>query len=252
VDRLWELYRDLGNSLDLDDTLSTLDRGLARHIRYDAIAVYLEEETVAKCVYAAEAEFAQAAGAAPESPAAGLPVALVVPLRGDTGRIGMVSLHRSAGDGFGVEDRAVLDALAPKLAACIVNAVRFRHAAAANQRALFERLDAEVARIRRSHGRLVVMECVVPGIDPCDATTDRIVVSLRRSCREYDFITRSGEGLLIVLVDFAPTALEEVKARIHKVLSEAGLRGRIGAASFPVDGYDAEDLLASAHGAAHA
>jgi hypothetical protein len=251
MERLWELYRDLGTSLDLDDTLSALDRGLARHIRYDAIAVYLDEETAARCVYAAGAEFAQAAEAPPEGPAPGLPVTLVSPLHGATRRIGLLSLRRAA-TGFNVEDRAMLDALAPKLAACIANALRFRRAAAANQRALFERLDAEVARIRRSHGRLVVLECVVPGLDPCGATAERVIAALRRACREYDFITRSGDGFLIVLVDFAPAALEEVKARIHKVLLDAGLRGRIGAASFPVDGYDAEDLLASAHGAAHA
>jgi hypothetical protein len=56
----------------------------------------------------------------------------------------------------------------------------------------------------------------------------------------------------VVLADFAPSALNETKARIARVFREAGMGARIGAALFPVDGSDAEDLLAAAHGAAHA
>jgi hypothetical protein len=182
----------------------------------------------------------------------GLPLTLGTPLGCGNKRIGVLVLRRAASSGFSDQDLALLHALVPKFTACISNALRFRRASAANQRALFERLDAEVARIRRSHGRLAVLECVVPGLDPCGGTAERVIAGLRRACREYDFITRSGNGFLIVLVDFAPTALEEVKARIQRVLVDAGLRGRMGAANFPVDGYDAEDLLAAAHGAAHA
>jgi GGDEF domain-containing protein len=252
MERLWELYRDLGTSLDLDETLSALDRHLARLLAYDAIAVHLEEDTALKCVYVAGAEFAQLAESPPGVAAPGLPATLTVPLHCGGKRIGALSVYRTGPVEFAGEDRAALQALSPKLSACIENALRFRRATAANQRALFERLDAEVARIRRSHGRLVVLECAVPGLDPCGARAERVAAALRRACREYDFITRSGDGFLIVLADFAPTVLDEVKTRIQKVLHEAGLRGRIGAAHFPVDGYDAEDLLAAAHGAAHA
>ena len=56
----------------------------------------------------------------------------------------------------------------------------------------------------------------------------------------------------MVLADFAPYAPDEAVARIEGVFRQAGRQARIGAALFPVDGYDAEDLLAAAHGAAHA
>ena len=236
MERLWELYRDLGVSLDLDETLSTFDRNLARLIPYDTICISLWRGPVEppQCLYAAGADFA--------SPIA-LPVRLEVP---------PISLYRTALPQFTPEDHTILSALAPKLAACIDNCLRFRRAADANRRALFERLDAEVARIRRSHGRLAVLECAVAGLDPCSAGADQIADALRRALREYDFIARSGDGFLIVLADFEPTALDDVKSRVHGVLHEAGLSCRIGAAHFPVDGYDAEDLLAAAHGAAHA
>jgi len=41
MERLWELYRDLGLSLDLDETLSTFDRNLASLIPYDTICISL-------------------------------------------------------------------------------------------------------------------------------------------------------------------------------------------------------------------
>jgi GGDEF domain-containing protein len=248
MERLWELYRDVGVSLNLDETLSTFDLHLARLLSYDAIAVHWEEDGIPKCLYAAGTEFARLADSPPGSLQKDLPVRVTVPLASN----GVLSLYRTSPTLFTPEDRAALDAVASKLAACIGNCLKFALAAAANRRVLFERLDAEVARIRRSHGRLVVLECVVAGLDPCGARAGRIADALRRACREYDFITRSTDGFLIVLADFAPSALDEVKARINKVMQEAGLRGRIGAAHFPVDGYDAEDLLAAAHGAAHA
>ena len=41
---LYELTQDLGNSLNLHETLSVLDSRLRRLIPYDAIAVYVRQE----------------------------------------------------------------------------------------------------------------------------------------------------------------------------------------------------------------
>jgi GGDEF domain-containing protein len=252
VDRLWELYRDLGNSLDLDETLSTLDRALARLVEYDAISVHVDEDGWSGCAYSAGREFAKLAQCPPDLSAPGLPVAMRVRLQWKGRSVGVLSLYRTGMREFAEGDLTLVHALAPKLAACIQNARRFHRVEAANRRALFERLDAEIARIRRSDGRLAVLDCAVLDLDCREILSERIAAELRRVCREYDFVARSGDGFLVVLADFAPSALNETKARIARVFREAGMGARIGAALFPVDGSDAEDLLAAAHGAAHA
>src|SRR5438445_101354 len=81
----------------------------------------------------------------------GPPLALAVPLEWNRRLTGVLALYRAQAPRFTEEDLAVLLALAPKLAACVENATVFGRAQAAGARALFERLDAEVARIRRSH-----------------------------------------------------------------------------------------------------
>lgn len=273
VERLCELYRQLGTSLDLDETLSTLDRELARVIGYHAISVHLEEDCRLPCAYAAGFAFQKLAAledtlgpalparvAAARSPAfnqqpdaaVGLVLAMAVPLEWKGRLVGVLSLYRAESRPFAEDDLAALRRLAPKLAACIENARAFRRAEAANTRALFERLDAEVARIRRSHGRLAVLECAVEGLNACGPPEERIALALRRACREYDFISQSGDSFIVVLADFAPSAPGDTKSRIQRVFRQAGWKVRIGAALFPVDGYDAEDLLAAAHEAAHA
>jgi len=254
VEHLWELYRDLGNSLDLDETLSTLDSALTRVMEYDAISIHLEDSGRLRCAYAAGHAFEKLAALdyPRELPECGLALSLQIPIEAGGQPIGALAVYRTGRREFVEADRAVLRALAPKLAASIGNARRFRRAEAANRRALFERLDAEVARIRRSHGSLAVLECAANGLEAGGTRLDRMAAELRRACREYDFVAQNLDSVIVVLADLAPDALDEAKARIENVFRNAGLRPRIGAALFPVDGYDAEDLLASAHGAAHA
>lgn len=302
MERLWKLYRDLGNSVDLDQTLATLDGALAHVIDYQAMAVYLAEACLADtgrlcCAYASGSAVPQWTAleypldrglpgtvAATRRPVvnrvvnrevnrevsrevnrevsreldapAGPAMAMAVPLEWKGRLIGVVSLYRAfhgAEPGeFALEDLAMLLAVAPKLAAAIDNALRFRRLEAANTRVLFERLDAELARTRRSQGSLAVFECAVAGRDTGEPPAERIEGELRRACREYDFVARSGSSYIVVLADFVPAALAEAKARIAAVFGEAGWGARIGAALYPADGSDAEDLLAAAYEAAHA
>jgi len=278
VERLWKVYRDLGNSVDLDKTLATLDGALAPVIDYQALTVYLAEVNPGEegrlcCAYASGSPIPQwsaleyplgrglpgtvAASRRPvlnralEGPA-GPAMAIAVPLEWAGRLIGVVSLYRPARREFAVEDLATLVAVAPKLAVAIDNALLFRRLEAARTRALFERLDAELARTRRSRGSLAVVDCTVEGLDAGARAAERIEGELRRACREYDFVAQSDSSYIVVLADFAPEGLEEAKARIAAVFDEAGWSARIGAALYPADGSDAEDLLAAAHGAAHA
>jgi len=162
----------------------------------------------------------------------------------------VLALYRIAPDPFTAEDLQLVGALAPKLAAALDNARRFCRAERACTRALFERLDAEVARTRRLAGRLAVLECAVKSLDPEGAAAGRIAGELRHLCREYDFVAQSGDSCVVVLADFAPAGLAEKQARIEAIFRKNGLSVAIGAAFQPEDGADAEDLLAAAHAAA--
>jgi hypothetical protein len=162
----------------------------------------------------------------------------------------VLALYRAGPDAFADEDPSLLAAMAPKLAASMDNARRFGRAQRACARALFERLDAEVARTRRMKGRMAVVECALQGLDPEGMLSDRMAGELRSLCREYDFVARSGNAFILVLADFAPASMPEKLARIEAVFQRSGVAAAIGAAFLPENGEDAEALLAAAHGAA--
>ena len=253
MERLCDLYRQLGNSLDLAETLATLDSELHRLISYDTLVVHLVEEGRLAPAYAAGPGF-QELVSRELTPGEGLgfdELALAVPLQWKARAVGVLRLYRTSAPPFRSEDFKTVAAVAEKLAAAIDNAQRFRRAEQACARALFERLDAEVARTRRAQGRLAVVVCEVEGLDPDGALAERLKVELRRLCREYDFAAWSGNSLVMLLSDFAPAALAEKQARMEDVLGKSGLDAAIGAAFLPEDGLDAEDLLAAAHAAAH-
>jgi hypothetical protein len=285
------MFRQLGTSLDLAETLSTLDAELRRLVRYDTISVHLVEDGRLTPAFAAgpgfqvlaSLEWAVGEGLLGEVAATGRPAFNALPSRfpgpwppapgprhgipDGLGGLAMalavgiewrgqitavLAIYRAEPCPFAVEDLQLLEALAPKLAVSMDNARRFGRAQRACARALFERLDAEVARSRRVGGRLAVLECMVPGLDFEGSLADRLAGELRRLCREYDFVACTGNSFVVVLADFAPAGMTEKLARIEAVFRRTGLAAAIGAAFQPEDGEDADRLLAAAHGAAHA
>jgi diguanylate cyclase (GGDEF)-like protein len=281
VDRLGALYRNLGNSLELEEVLSTLHRELQRLMAYDALAVLLVDDAGLTPAYAAGAEFRdvaqfqtgsvgeEAARAVREHRAVTAGQILIFPVEHDREVNAVLLLH-------GGGDLDLLEALAPKLAASIANARRYRRVeqlaeadpltGLANVRSLFQRLDAEVARARRSQSTLAVFECSVEGFDRsgilCSQSVtrkvfERVARKLRESCREYDFAARSGDDIVVVLPGFLPENLVEKREQIQRIVEESGvgaglpLYAAVGAAFFPDDGADAEDLLAVAAQRAH-
>jgi diguanylate cyclase (GGDEF)-like protein len=78
---------------------------------------------------------------------------------------------------------------------------------------------------------------------------------LKELCREYDYVARmGGDEFVIVLPEIEPDVVETKSDRFRSVAIEAGreivnadlLNLSIGAAYFPKDGDDAEELLAEA------
>ena len=285
---LCDLFRTLGNSLDIEETLANFDSELGRLVAYAAISVHLVEDGRLVPAYAAGEDFralstreAQvgdgflglaAAQRRPRlnccTPAPGrMGTALVVPLEHAGVVTAVIALYHHGERTFSEGDLTTLLAVRAKLALSIENARRYQTArkltgidpltGVLNTRAMFQQLDAELARARRNQESLAVAECAIDGMDESLPDLSRRVYrqlagSLRQCCREYDSVARSGQNFVLVLAGLVSGDFEEKRARIQRAVEEVGMRAglplsaRVGAAFFPLDASDAEGLLAAA------
>lgn len=278
---LYTLNEELGGSLGVEDKMEAVAAQLKPLIPYDAIAVYLRREGVLEPAYVAGVD-ARALSAAAVPVGAGVsgwaaasrrPVlngdaaadcggstalasALAVPLENAAGAlVGTLTLYHAQPEAFRKEHLRVLLAARAKIAQAIENALRLQRAEQAatvdlatglpNARALFERLDAELARCKRNQGGLAVLTCEVRAEE---AALRAVAAALRNACREYDFIARSGDQFVLVLAGFGRRDFPEKRKQIERLVAEAGggSDAPVGAAFHPEDGADAEDLLAEA------
>jgi diguanylate cyclase (GGDEF)-like protein len=198
---------------------------------------------------------------------------LAIPLESGGEVIAVLALYHAAPHAFGSEDLRILLAIRGKLSLAVEHALHEERAdqlaavdnltGLPNRRALFQRLDAELARCRRSHATLALLVCEIEGLPrihrPRGASTARrlyqdIASGLRRMCREDDCVARMGEGFVLALGGFSARDLPEKQRLIEALLAELvpsdsgapPLVPRIGAAYYPDDGAYAEDLLACA------
>lgn len=302
---LFELSQDLGNSLRLDETLSMISVRLRRLVPYDAITIFVanNERLVPEYVNGdnfrlfakLEIPFGQGlAGWVASSRQAvvnGNPMlefgyhadpnkhtilrsALLMPLEGTRGVVGVLALYRSDAESFTRDHLRVVQAVSSKLAICIENALQFQQVESSsvtdyltglpNARSLFLHLDREVARCRRTNATLGVMVCDLNGFK---AVNDRFghlegnrvlqvfSTSLRSVCREYDYIARmGGDEFVIIAAGLNPDGAQEKIALLNELAIQAGvavckermLSISVGAAFYGVDGEDAEELLSAA------
>ncbi|MBV8906260.1 MAG: diguanylate cyclase [Acidobacteriia bacterium] len=157
---LYELARDLGSSLSLNETLSVLDNRLKALIPYDAIAVYRKKENCltpayvngegARLLAALEIPVGHGlsgcvaengkpivngnawieAGDRSDSPGwIDLKSALAAPLENGAGITGVIALYRVDRDAFRQDHLRVLLAISPKISLAIENALKYEQAA---------------------------------------------------------------------------------------------------------------------------
>jgi diguanylate cyclase (GGDEF)-like protein/putative nucleotidyltransferase with HDIG domain len=302
---LFELTRELGSSLSVDETLSVVGVRLKRLIPYDAIAVYIVRDGSLVPEYVNGEDFRLFSSLRipigqglsgwvaerEKSILNGNPSvecgylkdpqkfsimrsALAVPLEGLNGTVGVLTLYRLDKDAFSRDNLRILLAISSKVSLSIENALKFRQAEDSattdyltnlpNSRSLFPRLETELARCRRENSMLTVVVCDLNGFKQINdryghlegnRLLRHISEALRGSCREYDYVARmGGDEFVLLLLGTDQSAIDERIDQLRQIEWHAGsgegiddqVSMSVGAAMFPQDGSDADEVLAEA------
>ncbi|HWZ78275.1 MAG TPA: HD domain-containing phosphohydrolase [Candidatus Sulfotelmatobacter sp.] len=303
---MFELSQDLGVSLSLSETLSVLSMRLRRMIPFDSIAVFVNRngwllpELVSGenfralsslkirvgeglCGWVAENSRPIVNGNPqveagysndPVKHTTLLQSALVVPLEGLNGVVGVLAMYQTNRDAFTPDHLRILLAVASKVALSVENALKYQQAESSattdyltglpNARSLFVHLAQEVARCRRMKSSLAVLLCDIDGFKQIndsfghlegDKLLREFTTRLKDVCRGYDYVARmGGDEFVITAPGLTPEAAKEKAERLNQAAIESGRHvcGRdvitlsVGMAFCPEDGYDVERLLAEA------
>ena len=303
---MFELSQDLGISLSLSETLSVLSMRLRKMIPYDSIAVYVNRngwllpELVSGdnfralsalkirvgeglCGWVAEnsrpivngnPQVEAGYSADPGRHTTLLQSALVVPLEGINGVVGVLAMYHTNRDAFTPDHLRILLAVASKVALSVENALKYQQAESSattdyltglpNARSLFVHLAQEVARSRRMKSSLAVLVCDIDGFKQIndsyghlegDKLLREFTTRLRDVCRGYDYVARmGGDEFVVTAPGLTPDAAKEKAERLNRAAIESGRHvcGReiitlsVGMAFCPEDGFDVERLLAEA------
>ncbi|HEX4783706.1 MAG TPA: HD domain-containing phosphohydrolase [Candidatus Sulfotelmatobacter sp.] len=302
---MFELSQDLGVSLSLSETLSVLSMRLRRMIPYDSIAVFVNRNgwllpelvsgenfrmlsslkiklgeglcgwVAANCKPIVNGNPQVEAGYVVDpGKHIALQSALVVPLEGLNGVVGVLAMYQANRDAFTPDHLRILLAVASKVALSVENALKYQQAESSattdyltglpNARSLFMHLAQEVARCRRMKTALAVMVCDIDGFKQIndsyghlegDKLLREFTARLKDVCRGYDYVARmGGDEFVITAPGLTSEAATEKADRLNQAAIDAGrhICGRdlitlsVGIAFCPEDGFDVERLLAEA------
>lgn len=199
-----------------------------------------------------------------------LRAALSVPLEGSEGIIGALTLYRREHESFSRDDLRILLAICSKLGVALENNLKFREAEDSatidhltglpNTRSLFQHLHAQLAMDQ-------TLTVFVTDLNGFKEVNDRfghlegnrllqnMATALKLHCRDVDYVARmGGDEFVVVLPGVDLELAEEIAGRFRKATVEVGrqvtgldiLSLSIGMAITPVDGLQADELLAAA------
>lgn len=313
VQMLVEIANDLGNTLSLDETLALMAMRLRNMVPYDTIVIFIRQEGVLAprfvqgesyrlfssleipvghglSGWVVENDMHILNGNPAVEPGylndaqkiTSLRSAISVPLPGQDGVIGALSLYRLEADSFTQDHLRVLLAIRSKAGQAIENSLRFGRAQFAaekdeltgllNAGSLFRLLGEVLVRAEGLQSAesipdaetAVNVTIIVMDLNGFKQANDRhghlagnrvlqeIAAGLVSCCRVSDHIARlGGDEFVLVLPDASPENVAGVMARIERLGPEAGMRAcgeaaitiSYGVASYPKDGTDAESLL---------
>jgi diguanylate cyclase (GGDEF)-like protein/putative nucleotidyltransferase with HDIG domain len=302
VQLLVEITNDLGNSLSLDETLALLAVRLGNMIPHDAVVIYIRQENVLVPQYFKGESFRLfsslripigqgLSGWVVEND---LPVlngnpavepgylndpqkittlrsALSVPLSGQNGPIGALTLYHLKPDAFNQDHLRIMLAIRSKAGVAIENSLRFRHAkhkaekdeltGLLNAGSVFRLLEEE---LRSAATRNLKVAVIVLDLDGFKQANDqfghlagnRVLQEIARglvlSARNTDHVARlGGDEFAIVAPGLDETNLSLLMERIGSLGPLAGMEAcgtphiniSFGVALYPADGTDPESLL---------
>ena len=200
--------------------------------------------------------------------------AISVPLPGLNGVIGALTLYHREAAAFTRDHLRVLLAISSKAGLTIENALRFGQVeenattdgltGLPNARSLFIRLDAVLEHARRTRSILAVLVTDLDGFkqvnDQFGHAAGNQVLELtaqafRETIREGDYAARMGGDEFVLLMPGAHRDVIDDRCRqLNELICQVGrrvcrgdfLRLSVGAAYYPEDGDNAEELLANA------
>jgi diguanylate cyclase (GGDEF)-like protein/putative nucleotidyltransferase with HDIG domain len=302
---MFELSQDLGVSLSLSETLSVLSMRLRRMIPYDSIAVFVDRNgwllpelvsgenfrmlsslkikvgeglcgwVAANCKPIVNGNPQVEAGYVVDpGKHTTLQSALVVPLEGLNGVVGVLAMYQANRDAFTPDHLRILLAVASKVAMSVENALKYQQAESSattdyltglpNARSLFVHLAQEVARCRRMKTSLAVLVCDIDGFKQIndsfghlegDKLLREFTSRLKDVCRGYDYVARmGGDEFVITAPGLTPAGAKEKAERLNQAAIESGrhvcgqdiITLSVGMSFCPDDGTDVERLLAEA------
>jgi diguanylate cyclase (GGDEF)-like protein/putative nucleotidyltransferase with HDIG domain len=305
VQLLVEITNDLGNSLSLDETLALLAVRLGKMIPHDAIVIYLLQGgklvpqfvkgesfrlfssleipighglsgwVVENDIPIVNGNPAVEAGYLndPQKITA-LRSAISVPLPGQSGVIGTLTLYHLNPDGFNQDHLRVLLAIRGKAGLAIENSLRFRRVTnmaekdeltgLLNSGSLFRLLQQELRNASDSKTSIAVIVLDLDGFKQANDVhghlagnriLQEVANGLLACCRRTDHVGRlGGDEFVLVLAGAADETVASVMRRIEELGPEAGIlvcgepliRISSGMAMYPQDGIDSESLLEKA------
>ena len=302
---LRELTMDLGSSLTLNETLTLVTDRLRLLVPFDAIIFYmLRGDTLAPIHVSGEGS---AMFLPTELPVSGglsgwvaqnhkaivngnpsvelsyrsdsklqcqLNSALAVPLEGQTGGIGVLTIYHSDADVYNNEHLRVVQAVSEKVGLAIEQALRYRRPESSattdyltglpNARSLFIELQREIARAARDKSDLSVVVCDLDGFkhinDRFGHTKGNellraVANGLRSACRGGDYVARlGGDEFVLIMPGLSPEVFAQHSDRFSRVVQRTGhnvcgenlMSMSMGVAAFPADGQDPDALLSEA------
>jgi diguanylate cyclase (GGDEF)-like protein len=200
--------------------------------------------------------------------------ALVVPLIGSTGLVGVLALYRSEADSFSKDHSRILSGINTKVGLSLENALRYRAMEASattdyltglhNTRSLFERLHHELARCKRDRLPLTVMVCDLDGFKQVNdrfghsagnQILQTFATGLKELGRQYDIMARfGGDEFVLVFPEMKPETVNKKTQTLSRLAIETGRQVcgetitavSVGVACFPEDGATPDELLTEA------
>jgi diguanylate cyclase (GGDEF)-like protein/putative nucleotidyltransferase with HDIG domain len=302
VQLLVEIANDLGNSLSVDETLALMAMRLRNMVPYDSIVIYIRQDgkLLPRFVqgesyrlfssleipvghglsgWVVENDMHILNGNPAVEPGylndpqkiTTLRAAISVPLPGQDGVIGALSLYRLQPDSFTQDHLRVLLAIRSKAGQAIENSLQFSRAKYAaekdeltgllNAGALFRLLEAELARAAAADTSVALILIDLNGFKQANdrhghlagnRVLQEVATGLLACCRSSDHVARlGGDEFVLVLPEASAENVAGMLLRIQGLGPEAGLKAcgepsitiSSGVASYPIDGADAESLL---------